>query len=461
MKNPSKYDRRLFLKGIGVGIGMLPLFESEWVKAAGVPTPPKRFMSFVITNGMPPRKFFPLTTGTGYTMNEVATLLEPVKDKITFVEGLQFKSAIDAPVSVAGHHDLGAVLTGVPLLEYSDPKAICVAGGPSVDQHIVAEARLANPQESKPLLIAYRPGREPQTSWKGARAPESAETDLYKLFNSLFMQGTPSAAPMVSGADLLKIRAARKSLLDVVGKDIERFCKNLGTDDKLRCNSHLGSFREVERAFGVNVAGGVSPLMPPAPQAAFSSTDNADMPKYTDALVKLVTAAFASNKTRCINFTFGDSICDSFSYPHLGFPRVNGVSIYDAGSGIDHGEAHNNTMVHFAARKWLLGEVGKLISSMNKVMENNGRSLLDNSVIYVTPNMSTGGSHDVGRGIAMPTLFAGSCGGYLKTGTSVKLPVRVGTNRLFHSIFAAMNVDPKGFDDSRYGGELIEVKAGA
>ena len=31
-------------------------------------------------------------------MNEVCSLLEPLKDKITFVDGLQFKSAIDAPV---------------------------------------------------------------------------------------------------------------------------------------------------------------------------------------------------------------------------------------------------------------------------------------------------------------------------------------------------------------------------
>jgi hypothetical protein len=50
-------------------------------------------------------------------------------------------------------------------------------------------------------------------------------------------------------------------------------------------------------------------------------------------------------------------------------------------------------------------------------------------------------------------------GGYLKTGTSVKLPSRVATNRLFHAFFGAMNVDPAGFDKARYGTELTELRA--
>src|SRR5438270_808239 len=124
MKIPAKYDRRLFLKGLGAGVGMLPMLESEWVKAAGgAPKPPTRFMSFVVTNGMPVNKFF----------------------------------------------------------------------------------------------------------------------------NTLFMGG--GTAPVLSPADLVKMRAARKSLLDVVGRDVDRFCKNLGSDDRVRCGSHLQSFREIENDF--------------------------------------------------------------------------------------------------------------------------------------------------------------------------------------------------------------------
>jgi hypothetical protein len=450
----TKHDRRRFLRNLGVGLGMLPLLESELARAAG--KPPLRFMSFVVTNGMPVGKFFP---GAGFTMSETCSLLDPVKDKIAFVDGLQLRSAMDAPVSVAGHHDLGCVLTGVPLLEYSDPKAICVAGGPSIDQHIVAHARLSNPQEPRPLLIAYKPGREPQTSWKGARAPETAESDLFKTWNSVFATAAPAVTPAVTPADLDKLRAARKSMLDVVGKDLERFCKNLGTDDRTRCASHLQSFRELEKDFGMKTGPAPTPLSPPGTVAAFSSDKVEDMQKYMDALIKLVPAVLAANRTRVINFTFGDSIGDSLSYPHLGFPRNAGISIYDGGSGVDHGEAHNNTKVHMAARKWLMGEVGKLISAMSKIIEPGGKSLLDSSVIYVTPNMSTGGSHDIGRVISMPTMYAGSLGGYLKTGTSVKLPSRVATNRLFHAFFGAMNVDPAGFDKARYGTELTELRA--
>src|SRR5262249_2201100 len=157
------------------------------------------------------------------------------------------------------------------------------------------------------------------------------QTDLYKLFTTMFMQSGGGAAPLVPAADLTKLRAARRSLLDVVGRDIERFCKNLGRDDQQRCNSHLTAFRHPEKDFGMTLQPSGTPVSAPTLQGAFSSTDNADMPKYMDALVKMIPVVFASNRTRCINFTFGDGIGDSLSYPHLGFPKVPGVSIYDGG----------------------------------------------------------------------------------------------------------------------------------
>lgn len=458
MKTAVAYDRRKFLTQLGVGMAMLPMLESEAALAADGESH-LRFLSFVVTNGMPVNNFFPTGTQSNYTLSETCSLLEPVKSKITFVQGLQFRTMIDVPFSVAGHHDLAGVLTGMPILQYSDPQAISVAGGPSIDQHIVAQARLANPAEGRPLLIAYQGEREPQTSWTGASAPQTAQSDLYKLYNSLFMQnGTTPAS--IDQDYLNKLRAGRRSMLDVVGKSIQRFARNLGRADQLRVENHLQSFREIEKTFGATMTGNTS-FTPATLTESFSSTDVADMPKYMDALTKLITAAFASNISRCINFTFGDSVGDSLSYPHLGFPRVNDVSIYDGGSGVDHGEAHNNTKVHVAARRWLLGEFAKLVTSLSEVVvDNNGKSLLDNSVLYMTPNMATGGSHDVGRGIDMPTLYAGSCGGYLRTGSYVKLTgERHAHNRLFQSIFSAMNIDPAGFDNERYGGELTELKA--
>jgi len=458
MKIPAKYDRRLFLKQLGLGAALLPMLETEWAKAdAGAPM---RFMSFVVTNGMPVNNFFPTGAGTSFTMAGTCSLLEPVRSKVTFVQGLQFRTLIDVPFSTAGHHDFGGILTGMPVLEYSDPRSVCIAGGPSIDQHIVAELRKKNPNEGRPLLVQYLPGRTPQTSWTGARAPQTSESDLYRLYDTLFMQSGSSGGTAVGQEKLGKLRAARRSMLDVVGGDIARFARNLGRDDQERVNNHLTSFREIEKTFGAVVVDGGS-YTPPRLTQTFSSTDVKDMPKYMDALVKLVTAAFASNVTRALNFTFGDSLGDSLSYPHLGFPRNPGISIYDGGSGVDHGEAHNNTKTHFEARKWLLGEFAKLVSSLDSVkVDANGKSILDNSVLYLTPHMATGGSHDVGRGIDMPTLYAGSLGGYLSTGRYVKLSGgRQAHNRLFHSFFKGMNIDAAGFDNMRYGGELLECKA--
>lgn len=461
MKTPAKYDRRLFLRGLGVGVGMLPILESEWAKAGCVVAPPRRFMSIVYTNGATNSKYWPTgSSADGYTLNEVTAPFEAVKDKVTFVNGIQFRTAMDSPNNVSGHHDLPSVLTGVPMLEHVHARAIAIAGGPSIDPDIVDELRKSKPNEPRSLNIAYRPTREPQTSWRGARMPESAQTDLFKVFNQI-LGGTPTVNPSISPEELKKLRAARASMLDVVGKDIERFCKNLGKDDRDRCGGHVNSFREIEKAFGMQkieppMIGGVCG----APQLGPAFTDrNEDMAKWHDALTKLVVAAFATNKTRSINFQFGDSVNDSISYPHLGLPRVNGVSIYDGGSGVDHGEAHNNTKTHHESRKWFFGWMSGLFKAMMAVKEDNNRTLLDNSVVYAVSNMSTGGGHDVGRSIPLPALYAGSCGGYLKTGQYIRLPAKVAHNRLFYAFMNAMGVDPKGYDGGRYGGELTEVRA--
>ena len=131
---------------------------------------------------------------------------------------------------------------------------------------------------------------------------------------------------------------------------------------------------------------------------------------------------------------------------------------YIAG-GLVRAEAHANSKGHFESRKWLFGQLAALVTAMDAVKEDGGRSLLDNSAIFMVSNMATGGSHDVGRGLSIPMLYAGSCGGYLKTGVAIKLGARVPHNRLLHAFMSAMGVGSMGFDGGRYGSELTEVRA--
>ncbi len=453
MKSQTKFDRRLFLRGLGVGGAMLPLLDADFASAGCTNGSPKRMVAIQYGNGCAENAWLPSGVGDSYKLSDLCSSLTPLQSKVTFIKGLEYKNGKDSPNDVSGHHDLPIMLTGVPLVEHKHDASIAVAGGASIDQYIVQQARLTNPNEPRPLVFAYKLGREPAVSWSGARQPVSSEQDLYKVFDQLF-GAAPGAPAAVPNADLDNLRAAKKSMLDVVGKDIGRFCANLGTADRQRCEGHLSAFRDLEMNFGASVS--KSTCEKPTLTRDFNPSDVKDMQKYMDAWVKVITFALSSGFTRNINFIFGDGIGDEISYPHLGFGRNSAISVYDRGGNADHGEAHNNTQVHFTVRKWFISQVAKLLTELDSVKEDGGRTLLDNSVVFTLNNMSTGGGHGLS---GVPAFFAGSCGGYLKTGRFVQLANSVSHSRMLHSFIQAMGYDPKGFDGARYGSELTEIKA--
>lgn len=454
MKLNPKFDRRLFLRGLGVGGAMLPLLEADLVKAGCALSAPKRFVAIQYGNGCAENAWVPKGAGTGYSMSELCSALTPLRDKITFVKGLEYKNGRESPNNVSGHHDIPVMLTGLPLVEHNHDASIAVAGSASIDQYLVDQARKVTPDEPRPLVFAYKLGREPAVSWTGARQSVSSEQDLFKVFDKLFGADPGSGAVAVPPEQLERLRAAKKSMLDVVGQDIARFCENLGTADKQRCEGHLAAFRDMEKAFGASP--GSSSCGAPEIVRDFDPNNVADMQKYMDAWRQVIKFALSANITRSVNFIFGDGIGDEISYPHLGFGRNSAISVYDRGGNADHGEAHNNTEVHFKVRQWFMGEIAKLLQELDDVMEDEGRTLLDNTVVLTLNNMSTGGGHGLS---GIPCFYAGSCGGALRTGQYVQLNDFVPHNRLLRSIIKAMGYDPQGFDSGRYGGELSEVLA--
>src|SRR5258708_5023317 len=83
-------SRRLFLGGGAVVVG-LPFLESLMPKAALAQSQSaaKRLLYWWIPNGVWMDSFRPTTTGTGYTMPQVLSALEPLRSDFSIVTGLQ------------------------------------------------------------------------------------------------------------------------------------------------------------------------------------------------------------------------------------------------------------------------------------------------------------------------------------------------------------------------------------
>lgn len=85
-----------------------------------------------------------------------------------------------------------------------------------------------------------------------------------------------------------------------------------------------------------------------------------------------------------------------------------------------HGDSHKSQVAlgsapnSLAINKWIAEKfVLRLISKMDSIIEANGKSMLDNSVIYWGNEISNGNGHSTED---MPVLLAGSAGGKLRTG---------------------------------------------
>jgi hypothetical protein len=112
-------------------------------------------------------------------------------------------------------------------------------------------------------------------------------------------------------------------------------------------------------------------------------------------------------------------------------------------------------------------QVARLAQGLDSAMEGTG-TVLDNSVIAVGNDMNEGSGHYVA---GLPFVLIGSCGGYFKTGRTVKLgnwankngeywngDSNVPHNKLLASLSNAMDVPATSFGEG-YAGTLDELKA--
>ena len=92
---PHRYSRRSLLKGLGLGIGVLPLLNSERViaQSAGVP---KRLITMVWGSGIVPSAFYPPVGALG-TLPPILAPLQPWKSKVLQIRG-RTMGGIDAKV---------------------------------------------------------------------------------------------------------------------------------------------------------------------------------------------------------------------------------------------------------------------------------------------------------------------------------------------------------------------------
>ena len=456
------FCRRSFLKTLGLSAILLPLLDLELEGAArsappspAAPAAPRRFVSLVWPNGVTDN-YWPTGGESDFVLTDVLSPLAPHRGDILLLDGIDNRAMMDQFPSYGGHASLPFLLTGGnakgPVGNIS-----AIGNSISLDQYLAKK-------QTTPLgsLVIGVDNRE-----------ENDISSKYVSFNGSAIGNQPSAPAVlddvhaiyaklfsslgVDSATLARLRAERRSVLDFVGQDLERFRGRLGTEGRQKVELHLQSIRNIEsRLDQIGTASA-----PPAPGAAINSYSKDQYDQIAKVQIDMVVGALATGQTNIASMLWSNGHNNSWVFKWLG------GDYGQAGDGTFNPLRSHHEMAHRAgdgrgggddARrkdgidKYFVSQLAYMIAQCKAVEEGAG-TLLDSTVILFANDMTNGASHGNAR---LPWILAGKCGGYFRTGRYVKVP---GTphNRVLVSIANAMGDPVTSFGPAQYGGALSQL----
>jgi hypothetical protein len=399
-----RVSRRSFLHGVAAGgslvrIGLPPLaamFNSNGTAyAAGRSTTAAetRFVLWFNGNGVPERYWIPAQTGAGFEMTPCLAPLEPFRDDIHVLTGLDNPAARDPGPGNDHHRSMSALVSGTSFTGRG-------AGGPSIDQTLAA--KLGGETRFRSLQIgvcqeSHGESIHNNLSWAGYDRSLPPEVIPHNLFTRLF------------GARELTWINRKKSVLDAVRDSAAQLQSGLGAEDKRRIEEHLTSIRELERSIA---------SLPPEYRKAEAPPEGGDMkdyPRIAKLQSDLLVHAFASGQTRVASYML--TKCQSLArFPWLGYTARRHHDYTHQRADSPEGQRILRDIC-----KWHVEEFAYLLAKLKSIPEGAG-SLLDNCCIFFVHEHAEANDH---KNNGLSAILAGHAGG-MKTGLHTEVTGTVG-----------------------------------
>ncbi|HEV3342948.1 MAG TPA: DUF1552 domain-containing protein [Pirellulales bacterium] len=416
----SGFDRRRFLRGVGAAIA-LPAFESlgatKLLAAASTTGPlastptgaPLRAAFVFFPNGAIPDAWWPEGDGADFRWSRTLQPLEPLKDSVQVMGGLDHQNAEAGPDGAGDHaRGGGTFLTGVRLKK----SATNVRAGTSIDQVLAREVGHLTRLPSLELTCdavhksgacdsGYACAYQFNLSWSSPTTPMTPEANPRLAFERLFGEG-PSGERQVN---TLRRQREQRSILDFVREDARAMQRRLNPRDNDKLDQYLTGVREIEAR--ITKAETFSQARDPGVDApAGIPTDYAE---YVQLMYDLLLLAFQSDSTRV----------GTLLLAHDGSNRpFEDIGIFEGHHDLTHHQNRADWIQKVTEIDlWYARQFAKFLTRLRETTDVDGQSLLNNSMIVYG-----GGNADANRHTHsnLPIVLAGAGGGSLKTGRYVK-----------------------------------------
>jgi hypothetical protein len=455
---PLGVSRRAVLRGAGAALA-LPWLESLQGRQAKAQTARQgtRFLPIYLPNGAP-ELWKPAQTGSGaaWTLSSVLEPLAPLKALCTVLSGLENGSVFnqDGSSSVEPAHGRqpGAWLTCSNADEVAQRLGVKEANGVSADQ-VLARALgnqlgFASLQVGLSTTMSYCDGRacslSRSVSWASEQMPAGKIVDPHEVFALL--------TGLADGGDddaAKRRRAGLSSVLDAVKESAGVVRPKLSMADQHRLDQYLTSVGELEQRMPpiIPIGRGCEPSpLPPFPKLGPNeerrqTTADYDKGTHADLMNDLIVMAFQCNATRVVSYMLEDENSE-FVYDHVTRRKFTAQgSVEDSGvcgsySGAQHGSSDDFASITW----WNVLKVSQLCQKLADIVEADGYSILDNTVVFLGSCMH-GSNHACND---LPALLIGGGGGVLQTDRHVAFqnrPLRDLYFTLLNEVFGVGAVD--------------------
>ncbi len=398
------WRRREFLRNLGLGVACLPLTAAERAHAQ----PGRRNLMIVAQpQGFHQPTWRPEAPGP-LSFRPLPPTLTPLAAHVTDLTVLPDLTN-PSYKKERGVESYATMFYGLPdttAALYPEPN------GPTVDQVIGKAVAGTNPP-TLPLGVVDGPAPRANGNlgasrcfWAGAGQAVAPLQDPLAIYQELFAGASTDAAR--------KLVRERRSMLDVVGKSLERWRTRMGSEEKAAIELHMIGVRDLERQLA-RLDGAMPMTCAGAPPVRIAPT-SAQFPELLRAQFQIAVAAFRCglNRVVTLQLSHGTGANVDFGQFVPGIPaRGTGYkSAFRNWADL----AENPTLAGINHKiivdKWLMERFAELIA-LFKESPVQGGTLLDDSAILWASNISDG----VGRfAHKMPWMLAGSAGGHFVTG---------------------------------------------
>ena len=191
----------------------------------------------------------------------------------------------------------------------------------------------------------------------------------------------------------------------------------------------MNGVRELEERLNSGLGGECIPGERPA--------DGADFQTECQLMSDLMVKAMECDLTRVITFMM-ENAGSNRSFDFLGVPGAHHELSHHQGD-------YTTTEQLVTIGAWEVEQYTNLIQTMRGITEENGQTMLDNSVVFLSSEIADGDGH---HHTDLPVLLAGRGGGLVNTGRHLAVPDETPIANLYLAMLETLGVIEPSFGDS-------------